>query len=78
MEITRSGATFRAIRHRSSRPLEPSAGFHILPGDHRQQRQRGRSVDPTGQAAPDGRCVGSPINAFAITFGDRWPAAETS
>ena len=37
-----------------------------------------RSLDPTGPAIPGGRLRWkSALNAFAITFGDRFPASET-
>ena len=37
-----------------------------------------RSLDPTGRGRHDGPCGWKPaLNAFAITFADRWPAAET-
>jgi putative transposase len=37
-----------------------------------------RSLDPTGAGSPRWTMRWKPvINAFAITFGDRWPAAET-
>jgi putative transposase len=37
-----------------------------------------RSLDPTGVGRARWTMRWKPvINAFAITFGDRWPAAET-
>ena len=37
-----------------------------------------RSLDPTGTGCARWTMRWKPvINAFAITFGDRWPAAET-
>jgi hypothetical protein len=37
-----------------------------------------RSLDPTGTGAPRWMVRWTPVvNAFAITFGDRWPVAET-
>ena len=37
-----------------------------------------RSLDPTGTGSARWTMRWKPvINAFAITFGDRWPAAET-
>jgi hypothetical protein len=37
-----------------------------------------RSLDPTGAGSARWTMRWKPvINAFAITFGDRWPAAET-
>jgi putative transposase len=36
------------------------------------------SLDPTGRGKSDGRCgTKAVLNAFAITFGDRLPTAET-
>jgi transposase-like protein len=37
-----------------------------------------RSLDPTGKGATRWMVRWKPVlNAFSITFGDRWPAAET-
>ena len=44
VEITLSGATWRAIRHRPSVPSLPSAGLYVLPRDQRQQAQRVRGL----------------------------------
>jgi hypothetical protein len=48
--------------------------------DHDQIRGllRARLLDPTGTGRARWTMRWKPvINAFAITFGDRWPAAET-
>ena len=60
----------RAVRARGHFPSEQAAlkCLHLVT----------RSLDPTGTGATRWTIRWKPvINAFVITFGDRWPAAET-
>jgi transposase-like protein len=60
----------RAVRARSHFPTEQAAlkCLYLVT----------RSLDPTGRGATRWTMRCKPVlNAFAITFGDRWPAAET-
>ncbi len=56
VEITRSGATFRAIRHRPSVPSEPSAGSTSCPATSASRPERvRRGVVPFRRARPGER-----------------------
>jgi transposase-like protein len=60
----------RAIRARGHFPIEQAAMKCLYLVTPRPRPHRGRQRPRTMRWKPV-------INAFAITFGDRWPAAET-
>jgi putative transposase len=66
------------------RKRDDVAGRELSPGQAAaaamvaEARQRGRGLELTGKGAARWIMRWKPvINAFAITFGDRWPVAET-
>ena len=60
----------RAVRARGHFPSEQAALKRLYPVN--------RSLDPTGVSRARWKMRWKPVfDAFAITFGDRWPAAET-
>ena len=71
VEITRSGATFRAIRHRPSRPSEPSAGSTSCPATSASNA----TAAAAGLVAARSRPV--PVSAASTAFASL-TSAETS